>query len=74
MGILLAFAPFIVFAVVDRLVGSSAGLLAGAAVALLLLIHDWLIKKKSPKILESVRRSCFVVCRFTSWPQNQPGQ
>jgi hypothetical protein len=52
MGILLAFAPFIVFAVVDRLVGSSAGLLAGAAVALLLLIRDWLIKKRSPKILD----------------------
>ena len=27
MGILLAFAPFVVFAVVDRLIGSTAGLL-----------------------------------------------
>lgn len=29
MGILLAFAPFIVFAVVQRLVGPGAGLVAG---------------------------------------------
>jgi len=52
MGILLAFAPFIVFAVVDRLGGSLAGLIAGAAVSIALLLRDWLAPDKSPKILE----------------------
>ncbi len=32
MGMLLAFAPFVAFALVDRMVGASEGLLAGAAV------------------------------------------
>jgi hypothetical protein len=52
MQILLAFAPFIVFAIIDRIAGSLAGLLAGAVVVLLLLGRDWLIKKHSPKILD----------------------
>lgn len=42
VGILLAFAPFIVFAVVDRIAGPLAGLTAGAIVALILLARDWL--------------------------------
>jgi hypothetical protein len=37
MQILAAFAPFIAFAVIDRIAGSLAGLIAGAIVALLLL-------------------------------------
>jgi len=52
MQILLAFAPFIIFAIVDRFIGSLAGLLAGAVVALLLLGRDWLSKKHSLKILD----------------------
>ena len=52
MLILLAFAPFIVFAIINRFAGSLAGLLAGAATALLLLVRDWLIKKHPPKILD----------------------
>jgi hypothetical protein len=52
MQILLAFAPFIVFAIIDRVAGSLAGLLAGAVVALLLLGRDWLIRKHSPKVLD----------------------
>ena len=52
MGILLAFAPFIVFAIVDRLVGSTAGLVAGAATSAALLIRDWITPGRSPKILE----------------------
>lgn len=52
MRILVAFAPFISFAVVDRLVGSFAGLIAGAIVALLLLGRETLIQKRSPKILD----------------------
>jgi hypothetical protein len=52
MGILLAFAPFIVFAVVDRLVGPAEGLIAAALVSALLLIRDWVTPGRSPKILE----------------------
>jgi hypothetical protein len=52
MQILLAFAPFLVFAVVDRLAGSTPGLIAGAVFALLLLGRDWLIQKRTPKILD----------------------
>jgi hypothetical protein len=43
MAMVLAFAPFIVFAVVDRVVGSLAGLAAAAIVALILLARDCLV-------------------------------
>jgi hypothetical protein len=52
MGILLAFAPFIVFAIVDRLGGSTMGLIAGAVVSAILLLRDFLTPGRSPKILE----------------------
>jgi hypothetical protein len=49
---LLAFAPFIAFAIVDRLVGPIEGLIAGALVSLALLLRDWMSAGRSPKILE----------------------
>ncbi|MDO9412456.1 MAG: hypothetical protein Q7T81_07775 [Pseudolabrys sp.] len=52
MGILLAFAPFIAFAVIDRLVGATEGLAAGAAVSAALLVRDWFSASRAPKILE----------------------
>ncbi|WP_109126426.1 hypothetical protein [Dyella sp. C11] len=52
MGMLLAFAPFIVFAVLDRLVGSLWGLAAATAVSAVLLLRDVLTPGKQPKILE----------------------
>ena len=52
MGILLAFAPFIVFAIVDRFVGSTDGLIAGAIVSAALLARDVLTPGRVPKILE----------------------
>lgn len=52
MSILLAFAPFIVFAVVDRLVGPTEGLVAGALTSLALLVRDWLSPDRAPKLLE----------------------
>jgi hypothetical protein len=51
MGILLAFAPFIAFAVVDRLAGSTEGLVAGAVVSTGLLLRD-LIRGRAAKVLE----------------------
>jgi hypothetical protein len=52
MGIMLAFAPFIAFAAVDRLLGSAEGLFAGFAVSFILLLRDWFSANRSPKILE----------------------
>jgi hypothetical protein len=45
MGILLAFAPFIAFAVVDRLIGPIQGLIAGAATSVVLLLREWISQK-----------------------------
>ena len=52
MAILLAFAPFLVFAVVDRALGPTEGLVAGALTSAALLIRDWLSADRTPKILE----------------------
>jgi hypothetical protein len=52
MGILLAFAPFIVFAVLDRFVGPVWGLAAGTAVSFALLLRDLLRPGRQPKLLE----------------------
>ena len=52
MGILLAFAPFIAFAVVDRLIGATQGLIAGAATSVVMLLRDWMVLHRKPKILE----------------------
>ena len=53
MGMLLAFAPFIVFALIDRLIGATQGLIAGAAVALGVIAYDWIGRRKAPKVLEA---------------------
>jgi hypothetical protein len=54
MGMLLAFAPFIVFVfvIVERAAGIAVGLFAAAAVSIAILARDTLIQRKSPKILE----------------------
>ncbi len=52
MGILLAFAPFFVFIVVERLVGVPAGLAAATATSAGLLLRDALSRIKRLKVLE----------------------
>ena len=52
MGILLAFAPFIAFALVDKLVGPTQGLFAGVIVSATLLVRDWVTPWRMPKIFE----------------------
>lgn len=52
MGILLAFAPFIAFAVIDRLIGPIEGLWAGTLAAAALLGRDLMTAGRTPKILE----------------------
>jgi len=52
MGILLAFAPFIIFAVADRFVGPAIALLLATATSAILLGRDVFSPGRSPKILE----------------------
>lgn len=52
MNILLAFSPFIVFAVIDRLTGPTEGLIAGALVSAALIARDWFGPGGTPKVLE----------------------
>jgi hypothetical protein len=51
VGILLAFAPFFVFVVIERTVGVTAGLIAAALVAALLFLKD-LVTRKELKVLD----------------------
>ena len=53
MSIFLAFAPFIVFAVLHNLIGPTWGLLAAAAVSAALLLRDWVNTRHAPKVLEA---------------------
>jgi hypothetical protein len=52
MGILLAFAPFIVFAVLDRYLGSTGALIAGAVVSGALIARSWATPGHPVRILE----------------------
>jgi hypothetical protein len=60
MGMLLAFSPFVFFAVLSKLVGTEAGLLAGAIVAALLLARDRM-RGKQAKVLELGTVALFAV-------------
>lgn len=52
MGMLFAFAPFIVFAVFDHLVGPAGALTAGSAVSAALIMRDLVQLDRDPRILE----------------------
>src|ERR1700684_3471747 len=52
MGILLAFAPFVVFAAVNGIAGPLYGLVAGALVSAALVGRDYFVSRRAPKILE----------------------
>ncbi|SAK67845.1 hypothetical protein AWB80_03358 [Caballeronia pedi] len=52
MDMLLAFAPFIAFVVIERTVGVTAGLAAGALVSAAMLARDLLSSTRHVKILE----------------------
>lgn len=53
MGILLAFAPFIAFAVLDRIIGPLEALTAGAAVSAALIVRDLAGPGRGVKLLEA---------------------
>jgi hypothetical protein len=52
MGMLLAFAPFIAFAVIDRLLGATLGLVAGTAVSAAVILHEMISTRRTAKWLE----------------------
>jgi hypothetical protein len=52
MGILLAFAPFAVFAVLERFIGPVWSLAMGAAVSAALVLRDLLAFDRQPRFLE----------------------
>jgi hypothetical protein len=52
MGILLAFAPFIVYVIIERLAGITAGLVAATLTSVALLIRDGISRQRKVKILE----------------------
>jgi hypothetical protein len=52
MGILLAFAPFIIFAVLDHIIGPTGALAAGAVVSGALIVRDLVGSGRSAKVLE----------------------
>lgn len=52
MNILLGFAPFLVFALLDRLFGSIEGLIAGTVMSAILVGRELMVGHRSPKILE----------------------
>ncbi len=52
MNLLLAFAPFMAFVVIERLAGVPAGLAAGAIAAAVLLVRDLMTPGRRIKLLE----------------------
>jgi hypothetical protein len=52
MDILLAFAPFILYVIVERVVGIRAGLVTASVIAAGLLLRDAVSRVRKPKILE----------------------
>jgi hypothetical protein len=52
MGILLAFVPFILFVIVERLFGPTAGLVTATVTSCALLVRDWITRGKTVKVLE----------------------
>ncbi|MDB5827841.1 MAG: hypothetical protein JWQ73_2061 [Variovorax sp.] len=52
MNMLLGFAPFIVFAVFDRMLGTVPALSAAALLSAAFLLRDWLSPKRTVKLLE----------------------
>jgi len=52
MGILLAFAPFVVFAVIEQFFGAMPGLITAALMSGALLSRTWMRPHGSPKVLE----------------------
>ena len=66
---LLAFAPFIAFAAIDRLVGPMEGMFAGFAVSAVLLIREW-SQGRGAKVLEIGTAVLFGALACYAWLAN----
>ena len=66
MGILLAFAPFIVFAVLDRITGPLGALSAGAIVSAALILRD-VFGRRRMKMLEAGTFLLFAGLALYTW-------
>lgn len=71
MTLVLAFLPFIAFAAVERAFGAVPGLLAGAFASAALLVHDRVIAKRPPRMLELA--TAFMFCALSAWALLMPG-
>jgi hypothetical protein len=52
MGMLLAFAPFIGFALIAGVIGATQGLICAAVISAAMLVRDWVSPERTVKILE----------------------
>ena len=66
MGILLAFAPFIVFAVLDRIVGPAEALAGAAVISAALIVRDLSGHRRTIKILDGGTFVLFVGLAFAT--------
>lgn len=66
MKLLLAFVPFITFALLEHRLGTHPALVAATAVSALLVIRDWLILRVAPKTLELGSLILFGVLAFAT--------
>jgi len=67
MGALLAFAPFIAFALLDRALGPVPGLAAGAATSVALLLRDRLQGQRELNVLEAGSALMFTGLALLAW-------
>jgi hypothetical protein len=74
MGILLAFAPFIIFAILDRTVGATGALAAGAVTSGVLIVRDLVRSGRHMKVLELgtfvvfAGLALYTLLSGTAWP------
>ncbi len=69
MGMLLGFAPFIVFALVEKLAGALPGLVGAALVSIALLLRDRLRGEHAPNVLEAGSALLFTMLAVLAWRQ-----
>ena len=67
MGILLAFAPFLAFAVLDRFLGPAEALAAAAAVSAALILRDLAGARRGVKLLEAGTFALFAGLALYTW-------
>ena len=66
-GALLAFAPFIAFALVEKLLGPLPGLVAGALVSIALLLRERLLGEREVNIIEAGSALMFSGLALLAW-------